>query len=239
MVQKRTLFIAILDADPKFTEHLSELLKRIFKGKEQPVEIHVFRQTCEADNAAQTYDLLFMDVELGEENGIDWAFQRKHVRKYGEIIITTAYDGDVFESLKLRPFAFVRKRLLEVEIAEALERYLNERSDKQPVCVIIMDGKKLVPIDPYEIRYIRANGHYLDIFVESGMMDGIRNTLNEVQNVLQDYGFIRVQVSYLVNISYVEKIEHNVVYLKNGISKRISPQYREELWKRLKYYMKS
>lgn len=237
MAQKRTLFIAVLDDDPEVAESISEILTGIFRSKGQEVEIHVFTRTGEADSVAQTYDLLFLDAEL--ENGMEWALKWKYIRKYGEVIIMAAYDGDAWESLKLRPFAFVRKRFLEKDIRNAAERYLNERSNKLPVCVIVMDGKKMVPVDPYEISYIKANGHYLDITMKDGLVVGIRNSLNNLQNILQDYGFVRIQVSYLVNISYIDKLDSKSVYLKNGIAKTISPGYKEELLKRLRFYIKS
>lgn len=239
MVQKRTLFIAVLDDDPEFTVILSEILTEIFKKKGQPVEIHLFTQTSEAESSAQTYELLFLDVELNGENGIEWASRWKKVRKYGEIIITSSYERYVWDSLKLRPFAFVRKRFLKSDVSEAVERYLNEQSDKLPVRVIFMDGKKKVLIDPYEIGYIKANGHYLDIMMQDGSVKGIRNSLNKLQNILQDYGFVRIQISYLVNISYIDKVDSKVVHLKKGIVKTISPAYKEELLKRLRFYMKS
>lgn len=239
MVQKRTLLIAILDDDPEFTEILSEILSEIFKSKGQPVEIQSFTQTGELDQSAQTYDLLFLDVELENENGVEWVSKWTKVRKFGEIIIVSSYENYVFASLKIRPFAFVRKRFLETDLQHAVQRYLSEQSDKMPVRVIVMDGKKQVLLDPQAISYIKANGHYLDIMAWDQTLFGIRNNLSKLQNVLQDYGFVRVQVSYLVNISFIEKVDNKSVYLKNGMVKTISPRYKEELLNRLRFYIKS
>lgn len=228
-----------MDDDPEFTVILSELLTEIFKEKGQPVEIHSFTGTMEAESSAQIYELLFLDVELNGENGLEWASRWKKVRKYGEIIVTSSYERYVWDSLKLRPFAFVRKRFLKSDVSDVVERYLNEQSDKMPVRVIFMDGKKKVLLNPYEIGYIKANGHYLDIMMRDGTVRGIRNSLNKLQNILQDYGFVRIQVSYLVNISYIDRADNKEVHLKNGIVKTIRPGYKEELLKRLRFYMKS
>ena len=61
----------------------------------------------------------------------------------------------------------------------------------------------------------------------------IRGKLDDIEKILQDYNFVRVQVSYLVNLKYVESVKSHTVYMKNGESFRISPKYREKIAQRM------
>lgn len=49
-----------------------------------------------------SFDLLFLDVELGNENGIQWVKKWKKTRKFQDIIIASSYDHYVFDSIDAR-----------------------------------------------------------------------------------------------------------------------------------------
>ncbi len=51
--------------------------------------------------------------------------------------------------------------------------------------------------------------------------------MDDIEKILQDYNFVRVQVSYLVNLKYVDAVKSQMIRLKNGETFRISPKYRE------------
>lgn len=61
----------------------------------------------------------------------------------------------------------------------------------------------------------------------------IRGKLDDIEKILQDYNFVRVQVSYLVNLKYVESVKSHMVHMKNGEVFRISPKYREKIAQRM------
>lgn len=66
------LFIAILDDDPDFAYVLSRMIEKVLGAGKVQVHIQTFRTTQEADTSPLSFDLLFLDVELGNENGIQW-----------------------------------------------------------------------------------------------------------------------------------------------------------------------
>ena len=95
-------------------------------------------------------DLLFLDVELGNENGIQWVKKWRKTRKFQDIIIASSYDHYVFDSIEARPFAYIRKAHLEEDLRKAVRRYWKE-SREEPIYVIVKDGKKNILVDPYHI----------------------------------------------------------------------------------------
>ena len=82
------LFIAILDDDPDFTHVLSRMIEKVLGDRSVQAHIHTFRTTQEADTSPLSFDLLFLDVELGDENGIQWVKKWRKTRKFQDIIVT-------------------------------------------------------------------------------------------------------------------------------------------------------
>ena len=183
-------------------------------------------------------DLLFLDVELGNENGIQWVKKWRKTRKFQDIIIASSYDHYVFDSIEVRPFAYIRKAHLEEDLRKAVRRYWKE-SREEPIYVIVKDGKKNILVDPYHIDYLQANGHYIDIIMDNEEPIVVRNHINELQHTLEKYGFVRVQVSYLVNVKFIERFDGKNVYLRNGIKKFVSPHFEKQLLEKLRSYMES
>ena len=137
-----------------------------------------------------------------------------------------------------RPFAYIRKAHLEEDLRKAVRRYWKE-SREEPIYVIVKDGKKNILVDPYHIDYLQANGHYIDIIMDNEEPIVVRNHINELQHTLEKYGFVRVQVSYLVNVKFIERFDGKNVYLRNGIKKFVSPRFEKQLLEKLRSYMES
>ena len=232
------LFIAILDDDPDFAYVLSRMIEKVLGAGKVQVHIQIFRTTQEADTSPLSFDLLFLDVELGNENGIQWVKKWRKTRKFQDIIIASSYDHYVFDSIEARPFAYIRKAHLEEDLRKAVRRYWKE-SREEPIYVIVKDGKKNILVDPYHIDYLQANGHYIDIIMDNEEPIVVRNHINELQHTLEKYGFVRVQVSYLVNVKFIERFDGKNVYLRNGIKKFVSPRFEKQLLEKLRSYMES
>ena len=215
------LFIAILDDDPDFAYVLSRMIEKVLGAGKVQVHIQTFRTTQEADTSPLSFDLLFLDVELGNENGIQWVKKWRKTRKFQDIIIASSYDHYVFDSIEARPFAYWKE------------------SREEPIYVIVKDGKKNILVDPYHIDYLQANGHYIDIIMDNEEPIVVRNHINELQHTLEKYGFVRVQVSYLVNVKFIERFDGKNVYLRNGIKKFVSPRFEKQLLEKLRSYMES
>ena len=237
MEQNEKVLIAILDDDNVFAEALSESLKKIAEQRGVETDIHMYSETMSIDKSPFGYELLFLDVELQDENGIEWVKKWEQQRKFKEIVVASSYDKYVFDSLEIRPLAFVRKAHLQEDLEKAIDSYERAR-DSAPRQIVIMDGKKQMFFDPDEIEYLRANAHYVDVILQNGDQKLIRNRLDKLQSKMEEYGFVRIQISYLVNMKYVERVDNRFIYMKSGAKKPISPKYKDAFFDRLRAYIK-
>lgn len=236
MESYNTIRIAILDDDPEFGEILSCAVKDAAMSRNLDAKIHIYTDTDRLDQVPAVYDLLFLDVELNGKNGIEWVAKWKKIRKFQEIIVVSSYDKYVFDSLSVRPLAFIRKTQMKEDLDKAMES-LERSMDAEPTQIMLLDGQKQMFFDPDEIEYFKANAHYVDVILQGREPKIIRSTINSLQRQMEKYGFVRIQVSYLINMKFVERVDKKYIYLKDRSRKQISPKYKEHLFERLREYM--
>jgi DNA-binding LytR/AlgR family response regulator len=149
------------------------------------------------------------------------------------VIFTTAYSKFAVDSYNynaidylLKPFEFDRFQLAVDKVYEQLNATI-----KNKTFFFIKDGFKTVKIMFDQILFIKGSGNYLDIITEEGRHSP-RMTFESIIAKVPPVNFIRIHQSYLVNLSKIEKIEHNHVFMgKHQIP--ISHRYKMALFKRL------
>ena len=144
------------------------------------------------------------------------------------IVFVSNLEHLVYDSLKFRPFRFVRKSLLAEDVLSAIDAFIIEQKRKQDVFMIKTSGTT-IPVAISDIIYFESMGH--DIFVKKS--DGtIYQILRERDNNItmkllseqhESKGFIRVHKSYLVNYKFIYVIKASEVILKNNEKIDINP----------------
>ncbi len=99
-------------------------------------------------------------------------------------------------------------------------------------------GNKIYFIEISSIRYIIADGNYVNVFVEDSK-HVLRESLNNVEQRLGREEFIRIHKSFIVNLEYIKELRkaphsvYQVCMIDNQIF-NVSKTYKSELLKRLK-----
>jgi len=177
-------------------------------------------------------DILFLDIDLPKLTGIELLRSMKSPPK---TIITTAfseyalegYELDVVDYL-LKPFSF--ERFLK-SISKIRKEKNNNNSEINNESIFVKNKGQIKKIDLKMILYVESKGDFNIICTESG-----REIANiSLQKMLQalDSNFIRCHKSYIINITFIEKIVGNQILVKDK-KIPIGRSYKEDLIKRLK-----
>lgn len=109
--------IAICDDDVKFAGRLEEMLIDYAKKCQIKIKIEVFLDGLELlesiKNQKELYDIIFLDIEMKDLNGIEVA---KKIRSFDErclIIYVTSYQSYAIEAYEVQPFRFIVKPINE------------------------------------------------------------------------------------------------------------------------------
>lgn len=210
--------------------------KRVVNLLEEVPEIEVLGECSNGKTAIKQInelkpDLVFLDISMKDMNGFE-VLQKVTVTPKPIVIFVTAYDNyasrafdvDAFDFL-LKPFKDQRffktiTKVLNISKAEAninfenrirelFRIYSEEAKLTAPGLKIpVKQGNKTVLLDPVNILYITASGYYAEIFTRDKKYV-MRESLNNLEELLDGNHFFRIHRSSLINLNHVKEIVHS------------------------------
>lgn len=217
--------IAILDDELHAVESLVLHLGSLFP--EMPV-VYKSTKPLEAVEALKRLeiDILFLDVEMPAMNGFDLLEQLEALPFH--VIFTTAYSQYAIKAFKAQAVDYLLKPIDEEELREAVNQCMKRENSQQrneteisqlldhlkkegmlknKIAIPTADGLEF--LDVSTIVYCQSQSNYTNIFTEEGRSLLISRTLKDVEKSLEQFSFVRVHQSYLINPNYMEKYSRN------------------------------
>lgn len=182
-------------------------------------------------------DLVFLDIQMPVINGIDFL---KSAPYDPMVIITTAYQSYALEGYQLDVIDYLVKPVTFKRFLTAVNkardyhqlRTMHKVGDAgETNCFFVKCGHRYERIYFAEILFIEALQNYVTIYTVKEKYITLLN-LKNVEEKLDNKGFIRVHKSYIVSIPKIDSIENNDIFVqKHRIP--ISRQYRENVIERV------
>ncbi|MGN1050959.1 MAG: LytR/AlgR family response regulator transcription factor [Acutalibacteraceae bacterium] len=197
---------AIIDDEIIFAEKFVKTISEFCEN------VDIFTDPVEFLKSKNLYDLIFLDIDMPQINGIDLAKQYKG--KGSSIVFVTNKDALVFDAYNLtNTLGFVRKSKIDIDLPRVMSLFLgNNKNEKS---LTIHHSFKAVNIKYSDIIYIEKIINDVKIYTVNGNYTQ-RNSLTYYENILSEYGFIRTHIGFLVNIDYINYIDKNHIKLKGG-----------------------
>ena len=177
-------------------------------------------------------DILFLDIDLPKLTGIELLRSMKSPPK---TIITTAFSEYAFEGYELdvvdyllKPFSF--ERFLK-SIFKIRKEKNNSNSEINNESIFVKNKGQIKKIVINEILLVEAKGDFNIILTQSGKVTA--NISLQKMLLTLPSNFIRCHKSYIINITFIEKIVGNQILVKDK-KIPIGRSYKEDLIKRLK-----
>lgn len=215
--------IVIIDDELIFAEKLKKELVQHYNEKE-------IVTMCEFDYEFLTQndvDILFLDIELKKENGIDLAIKlRKKIGYNTDIVFVSSHDNLVYDSFTVAPSYFIRKDKLIDDLHDCV-RILKEKNERKNAEIFV--NKQALKIT--EILYLESKLNYVYYNTISGKVYRKREKLSLAEAGLIKYNFVRCHSSFLVNVEHIHNIENDHITLKNNINIPISRRRRDNVFR--------
>lgn len=126
--------IAVCDDEKKIIEEVTDYLQQLRHKAEGRLEIRAFQDAenllYEIEERAP-YDIIFLDIAIGKNNGISVAENIKKCYPTTLIIFMTGFHQYVYEVFDVQPCGFLRKPLKREEFEHVFDRAL-EQCDSRP-----------------------------------------------------------------------------------------------------------
>lgn len=221
----------LLDTDLDSVKLLSKALMRHYLFELS----YEFSQPLEAKSIlnSETFDIIFLDTDLGILNGIEFLSSLKNRPNFVFISASTDF---AFEAIENDAVDYLLKPFSEERIQACLEKCIrrikisyDDDDDDQEFILVKHDGKT-IKLALNKITHIKAMGDYVSIFMTNFDSFMILTTLSKIEKKLPTDIFYKAQRSYLVNLRKISKLNSRSVFINEleiPLSRNITKSIRE------------
>lgn len=235
------LVIALCDDEPALLARTQRLLETHLAA--QPHQIRTF---SDADSllqeaAVHPFDLAVLDIQLGQENGIELAQHLLVCCPTCQIIFLTAHIAYCQDVYDVEHIAFVLKQEMDTRLPPALTRACARRS--RPLSART-NGRLLVLGEPvHAFQLPEGDILYLERRVRTTWVHTLGGTLStseKLENLLarlDSVSFCQTHKSFAIHWPYAKRYEKGTIQVQDGTVLPISRAYSAAVRKSFLGYM--
>ena len=212
--------IAICDDSPCDAAYLEKLCNKcdmLYELKTQTfTNTELFLYTHQKD----PYDIVFLDIEMPHQSGIELGMQLKKINQQTIIIFSTSYPQYAIEGYNCEAFQYLLKPVSEEKLQTTLRRAIRKISIlHQYHCVKIRNTVQRIPIS--EILFIEYCRKHIIYHNKNNLIE-TTGRFSDVIDELQKYGFYQIHQGYIVNLAKIKSIQGYSVILEDNTSVLVS-----------------
>ena len=203
-------------------------------------------QILEADSVESALGLLnnvsidgaFLDMQLPDGTGLDIG---NHIVDKMDgcipIVFSTAYEHYAVDAFSVSAIDYVMKPFRKVDVLRAFSR-MTKKQPMTPLAIgpneklTVSSHDKVIVLNIPDICYITPVERHSVVFTKRGEFT-THQSLDMLEERLKNYGFMRVQRSYIVNLNMINEIVpwfNNTVGIKlTGFSNQVIPVSRQKV----------
>lgn len=207
--------IAICDDEQNQIEYITSIVASWSAHEGHGCEIRTFASAeaflfeYEEDKA---YDILLLDVEMKNINGIELAKRIRKDNNRAEIIFITSHFEFVGEGYEVDALHYLIKPISAEKLTQVLTKAAEKLSVEPPSVVISCEGET-VKLYESDILYVESFLHYIVIHTKDNEYK-IKENISVFENKVSDV-FYRIHRSYLVSLKYITRISRTSVNIGN------------------------
>ena len=242
---ENSLNILIVDDEKNAREFLQKLIVRHFSNTCGCIDTAQDVQSAKDCLVDKRYDIVFLDIQLGKENGFD--LLKQFAKRNFEVVFTTAHKEYALNAIKESAFDYILKPINYIDILAVfkkieqqkvkdglLERLYLLNTKLSPlsheytkIAFPTRDGMKLVHMA--DIMYCSASGSYSEVYLSDNSKITISKPLKYFEDVLPEKLFFRCHKSYFINLNYADSYNdaNKHIILTKGIEIPVSIRKKE------------
>ena len=165
-------------------------------------------------------DLVFLDVDMPDMNGLQVAEAVKAKNFHTEIVFTTAYQQYAYKALTIEPLDFLTKPFFPEDIENVFKKYMvrmdkrkhEQKLDKfiqaqsNPPKIKLPTSYSILIVDINDIVFIKASQTGTIVYLQDGTIETVNSTLGSLILLLNSSLIFHINRSTYVNLNYLLRI---------------------------------
>ena len=174
-------------------------------------------------------DLLLLDIEMGNMNGMELARELRAKGDMLPIIFITGFSKYIGDGYDVEALHYLLKPVDKKKLFQVLDRYAGRHKPNNRI--ILPCGDESLLVDSDDIVYLEAFGKKTQVTLNSGKEIICTCGLSDVSKKLGQ-GFVSCHRSYVVNIRLIRSISRTEVTMDGGkkipVSRRLYDSVNRE-----------
>ncbi|WP_300082051.1 LytTR family DNA-binding domain-containing protein [uncultured Thomasclavelia sp.] len=216
--------ILIYDDNKEDCKNLINCIDSYFKTKAIKYNVKVCLNTKEVYDNIKEYDILFLDIQLKDDNGIDIGLKLQQIYHECRIIITSNYAKYAIEGYKIHADRYflkpIQQELFNIEMENIINNYFKKSLG------IIDETISPKKIYFHNILYIERLNRKTIIHMIDKTKIFTNNALKYWYELTHDYGFIYTHRAFIVNLEHISAINKNEITLTTDDIIPLSRNYK-------------
>lgn len=218
--------ILIYDDNENDTYSVKNLIDNYFLNKPLPYEIVDCTSTSSLFENINNCDLIFLDIEINEENGIEIGKEIRKRNSDARIIIISNYSKYLIDGYKIQAERYFLKPIKQdefnIEFENVIDRYLREYDG-------IFDEKILKKkIYFKDIIYVEFIERKTKIHLLNSKEIITPYPLKHWEDILkEEYFFAKPHKSFIINLQYISGFSKNNIILITAETIPLSRHYKQ------------
>ena len=162
-------------------------------------------------------DLIFLDVEMPGASGFELMDRLVYSP---QVILTTSKTEYAYDAFQYNVTDYLKKPFTYQRFLESLQKVEKKKQEddggEANDHIFIKADGKLVRLQNDDILYIESMGDYVK-FITAEKRYITHNTIKNLETKVDAQRFMKVHRSYIVNLSRIDDIQENQLYIKGAV----------------------
>lgn len=198
--------------DEKFNaEKLEEYISTFFKKNNLEYTVDIYGDGLGfLEKYNHNYDLIFLDIQLPNIDGIETAHRLRAVDKSVTIIFVTNLLKYAIKGYEVQAFDYIVKPVNYYDFSVRMQKFVETIEHRNNARIIISYGVNKRCIDIQDIQYIDVVGHNICYHLKNEDILA-HDSLSKAEQGLGEGDFARCNSGILVNLKYVRSLSGDSV----------------------------
>ena len=219
--------IAVCDDSPEFLQQAVNMVERWSEESGVPAEIYRFDNgdALLAKNAVAHMNIIFLDIIMPLQSGIDTAKELRQSDKAVKIIFLTSSPEFALDSYEVKAQDYLLKPVTYEKVKETLTE-CSHTFEEEPKNIVLKTAFGYQKLYFHDMEYAEAQNKRVVFYLRTGKTVEAVESLHSLEDrITENDGFFKCHRSYLVYLPNVDHFNLNKIITKSGRSIPIARGY--------------
>ncbi|RDU23858.1 LytR/AlgR family response regulator transcription factor [Anaerosacchariphilus polymeriproducens] len=208
----RKMTIGICDDEKIFINILKNMVIECLNKRQIEGQIKTFESGKELVESSFELDVIFLDIEMPEFDGIEIGKIIQQKNSNCKIIMATCRTDRFKEAFQINAFRFMTKPFEFDELEEIINAVQATRIGTD--VIELYNNRNLFKIKQKEIQYIKTYDSYSE-FVTKSKIFRRDIALCQLEKILDNRMFFRIHRKIIINMLWVQKYDREYIIINN------------------------